>query len=143
MNAHVKTCARIAKIRAIERRIAELGLARADRDLRHIEGIVARLKALTSDLGAADFIPTGASFAARSELKLRLDRAARATLKPLAEATNRRVEKHSGAVTAHLKSGGAQTVLQRTLATVAKADEHRANANRITRRPARVESDAS
>ena len=143
MSAQITKRARIAKIRGIEKRVAELGLARADRELRHIEGIAGRLKALKSDLDTADCATTGASLAARTELKMRLATAARATIKPLNDAANRRSEQRAAATVAHRKADGAQTLLDRVSVEAVKAIDHRADANRIAGRNPMLEGDVS
>ncbi len=134
MKSQVDKRIRIAKVRSIEKRMAELALARADRELRHVESIAARLTALKADLGTAGCKPTGASLAAKAEITMRLDGAASATAKPLLDAMNRRVEKHNASLVALRKSDGADTLLERASVAFVRAHERRADANRIARR---------
>lgn len=134
MNALVEKRARIAKIRAIEKRVATFALARADRELRHVESIVERLKALGTELSVSDGATSGAALAAISETKMRLAGATRATAKPLREAAKVRAELHASAMTAHGKADGAVSLFRQSCASEAKADAIRADANRIARR---------
>lgn len=134
MKKLVERRARIAKIRGIEKRMAEFALGRANRELRHIESIVERLKGLGNELGVADGTTSGATLAAFSETKMRLAGASRATAKPLLDAATRREQQYASAVTANRKADGAETLFQQSSANAAKADAVRADANRISRR---------
>lgn len=134
MKALVERRARIAKIRVIEKRVAEFALARADRELRHVESIVERLKALGNELGVSNGTTTGATLAATAETKMRLAGAGLATIKPLLDAVTRRDEHHASAMTAHRKAEGAESMFQQSSANAAKAGAVRADANRIARR---------
>ena len=134
MSAQVTKRARIAKIRGIEKRIAKFALARADRELRHVESIVERLKALGNDLGVADGTTSGAALAAISETRMRLAGASRATAKPLLDAATRRDEHQTSAMAAHRKADGVESLLQQSSAKAAMAKAVRADANRIARR---------
>jgi hypothetical protein len=134
MNSLVERRARIARIRMIERRVAEFALARADRELKHVENIVERLGMLRDELGLADGETSGATLAATAEMKMRLASASQAAARPLLEASNRRQEQHAFTLSAHRKADGAQTLLEKSSANAAKADATRADANRIARR---------
>lgn len=134
MKALVERRARIAKIRVIEKRAAEFALARADRELRHVESIVERLKALGEELGVSDGTTSGATLAATAETKIRLANAGRATVKPLRDAATRRDEHHASAMTAYRKANGAETMFRQSSANAAKADAIRTDTNRIARR---------
>lgn len=143
MSALVQRRRRIAKIRGIEKRIAELALANATRELKHIESVVDRLAALKSDLRQSDVVSTGAVLASYSEMITRLDRASSATSKPLAAAIDRRLNVQSANMQAHQKCEGADRLLQKSSEIDAREDERRMDANRIARRPDPSEGIAS
>lgn len=134
MKAVIEKRARIAKIRTIEKRIAEIALARAGRDLKHIESIVERLAGLKSGLGIAEGETTAASLASRFETRLRLANASRATAAPLADAIRRQSQKQNAAMSAQQKADGADKLLQRSSDASDRTTAIRADANRIARR---------
>lgn len=134
MSAQVTKRARIAKVRGIEKRLAEIALGRANRELRHVESIVERLKMLENELGTTGGTTSGAALAAISEMKMRLASAGRATAKPLRDAATRRDEQYASAMTAHRKADGAESMLRQSSAEAAKAEAIRADASRIVRR---------
>lgn len=133
MKALVEKRARIARIRVIQKRVAVFALARADRELRHVESIVERLRMLGTELNVGAGTTSGAAISAISETRMRLALADRATAKPLRDAATRRDEHHASAMTAHRKADGAETMFRQASANAAKADVVRADANRIAR----------
>ncbi|MBC6436511.1 hypothetical protein FM036_47585 [Nostoc sp. HG1] len=134
MKSLVEKRGRIAKVRAIQKRVAELELANADRRLQHIRGIVERLATLKSGLSEVGAQTNGASLAARSETNMRLNNASRATAVPLNEAIAGRARKNAAMLAAHRTADGAETLLQRSTASFERAKETRTDANRVSRR---------
>jgi hypothetical protein len=142
MKAVVEQRARIAKIRIIEKRVAAFALARADRELNHVENIVERLAALGNDLNTGAGANSGASLAAISETRMRLANAGRAAAVPLLDAATRRDERHASAITANRKADGADAMFRQSSVNAAKKEAIRADANRISRRVAISGSDS-
>jgi hypothetical protein len=143
MNALVERRTRIVKVRGIEKRIAELALAQAHRDLSHVEAVVERLAALNANLPIGDNMLTGAALAAHSEMKMRLAHASNAMSKPLAAAKGRHRESFAAHVQVVQKCEGANRLLQKARDVTSQSAERYADANRIFRRHSATEGLAS
>lgn len=124
---------RIAKIRSVERRVAEYQLARADRAIEHIRQIQSRISTLRSgthiELGQHD----GGTLAANAEMAVRLDNAKHITTAPLVEAAERREGQMLVAIHARQREDGAKKLAETAGRNAQAAADQKANTNRIHR----------
>lgn len=124
---------RVAKIRSVERRVAECQLAKADRAIEHIRNIQSRISTLRSgthiELGQHE----GVTLAANTEMAIRLDDAKHGTTAPFAEAAERREGQMLVAIHARQREDGAKKLAETAGRNAQAAAEQKANANRIHR----------
>jgi hypothetical protein len=125
--------ARILKIRTVERRMAEIELARSSRELQYIAGLEHRIVALRAAACGAPGIHQGTALRAMCEMTGRLDVAYVATAATLATAKTQNIRKTNSFVSAKQRETGAEKLAHAARDEAALVRERRDNACRVLR----------
>jgi hypothetical protein len=124
---------RIVRIRSVERRIAQLELAKARGNAAQIASIVERIEALRAENSTSEGTTSGQWLAAMSELGIQLEQARRATAEPLTRAQEMVRHRQAGNIEAQRKEDGANHLFEKARRRNETQAELRASANRCYR----------
>lgn len=129
--------ARILRLRAIEHRVAQAQLAKADASLSSLTQIADRLGRLRMTLHAGYGTTDGRALKVRAEMALRLDDAQVSLAAPRREAEARRRECLALQQHAHRREDSIAKLHERAVQTASAESVRRNDANRPHRKPVR------
>lgn len=126
---------RIVRIRTVEKRLAQMELAQAQRKVQQISSIIDRLDALGCEDNIASGLVNGRSLGAKSEMTIRLEHARQLTAAPMKNALQQVDHRQQQSNQAQQKVEGANRLLEKSERKNAARLMQRADAVRCSWNP--------